>query len=547
MSPLLETINELRPDLHSLYKELFNRYRQVYQIDYDSLGYIKETEQSNLNKFKMYIESKLSDLLASHNLVKNTSFDDGEFDIKSDLVQMNYTMTFINFASHNLMKIYERESFLRGLITKDEPLKSHAIRDRAFIKSVDTLASNVELVLDSFRAFDEEFAKFNFYLYERYVCDSDEWLQSDISLDKTYTRDPVIDSMLLDVSSTICDAFLTMHKDYSLDYSMLESLDEFDDVMLRVFKSHIEFDLRELAEKYGFRKSRTYIDDTFHLELLDLSSNELSSFMNLISHSGLLSSSLDKLVTRQEIVDEMARLSKLAKPAELLINKFKRFDKALNALNEDLINRYKSFYKKHSKHINRLAGINKHYIGHVEDIYSEFDRLFRILRWHVDCIYDVDYRDIRQLEDLDRNEFNNFYTDTEASIASMLKRHHLNKKIIYQTRSFTLEPADSFIYKEMSLDEFVDSHLIRICNSETLIDLMRTEAAYDSMNDVALRLADEYMSDREIEYELDILRDFIQKMRTVIESFVDTRQQINAINIGLLNEYMQTYHDEQID
>lgn len=66
MSPLLETINELRPDLHSLYKELFNRYRQVYQIDYDSLDYIKETEQSNLNKFKMYIESKLSDLLASH-------------------------------------------------------------------------------------------------------------------------------------------------------------------------------------------------------------------------------------------------------------------------------------------------------------------------------------------------------------------------------------------------------------------------------------------------------------------------------------------------
>lgn len=76
---------------------------------------------------------------------------------------------------------------------------------------------------------------------------------------------------------------------------------------------------------------------------------------------------------------------------------------------------------------------------------------------------------------------------------------------------------------------------------------MRTEAAYDSMDDVALRLADEYMSDREIEYELDILRDFIQKMRTVIESFVDTRQQINTINIGLLNEYMLTYHNEQID
>lgn len=67
------------------------------------------------------------------------------------------------------------------------------------------------------------------------------------------------------------------------------------------------------------------------------------------------------------------------------------------------------------------------------------------------------------------------------------------------------------------------------------------------MNDVALRLADEYMSDREIEYELDILRDFIQKMRTVIESFVDTRQQINAINIGLLNEYMLTYHNDQVD
>lgn len=184
MSPLLETINELRPDLHSLYKELFNRYRQVYQIDYDSLGYIKETEQSNLNKFKMHIESKLSDILASHDLVKNNSFDDGVFDIKSDLVQMNYTMTFINFVSYNLMKIYERESFLRDLITKNESLKSHAIRDRAFIKSVNTLASNVELALDSFRDFDEEFAKFNFYLYEKYVCNSDEWLQSDISLDK---------------------------------------------------------------------------------------------------------------------------------------------------------------------------------------------------------------------------------------------------------------------------------------------------------------------------------------------------------------------------
>ena len=547
MSPLLETIDELRPDLHSLYKDLFNRYHQVYQIDYDSLGCINETEQSNLNKFKMHIESKLSDLLASHNLVKNDSFDDGMFGIKSDLVQMNYTMTFINFVSRNLMKIYERESFLRGLITNNESLKSHAIRDRAFIKSVDTLASNVELVLDSFRAFDEEFAKFNFYIYETYVCNSGEWLQSEISLDKVYTRDSMIDSVIMDVSSTLCDAFLTTHRDYSLDYSMLESLDEFNDTMLRVFKSHIEFDLRELAEKYGFRKSRTYLDGTFHLELLDLSSDELSSFINLISHSGLLSSSLDEIVTRQEIVDEMTRLSKLAKPAELLINKFKLFDEELNALNEDLINRYKSFYKKHSKHIDRLAGINKHYIGDVEDIYSEFDRLFRVLRWHVDCIYDIDYRDIRQLEDLDKNEFNNFYTDTEASIASLLKRHHLNKKIIYQTRSFTLEPADSFIYKEMSLDEFVDSHLIRICNSETLIDLMRTEAAYDSMNDVALRLADEYMSDREIKYELEILRDFIQKMRTVIKSFVDTRQQINAINRGLFNEYMLTYHADQVD
>lgn len=46
MQPLIEVINKLRPDLHSLYRNLFDCQRRMYHIDYDSLGRINETESS---------------------------------------------------------------------------------------------------------------------------------------------------------------------------------------------------------------------------------------------------------------------------------------------------------------------------------------------------------------------------------------------------------------------------------------------------------------------------------------------------------------------
>ena len=501
----------------------------MYQIDYDSLGRINETESSELSKFKLYIETELSDLLKSHDLEKNISYDDGIFDAKSSLVQLNHTMTFFEFVSCNLMKLYRSESFLRGIITDSKPLQSHALKDRNFTRSIDILASNIESAVESFKVFDASFAKFNFYIYEEYVSNRDRWLQSDVYLNKVYMRDSTIDSTRIDAAVTLCDAFLAMHRNYSLDYSTLEMLDEFDNIMLQVFKSHLEIDLNKLAEKCGLKKSKTYADDTFSLESLDLSPADLSSFMDLISHAGLLHSSLDDVVTRQEILNEMLKLDTLVKPARVVIDRFKMFETEFSALNEDLAERYKSFYNQNSRYIDRLADINKHYMGHVEDVYSEFDRLFRILYWHTDCIYDIDYRDIRQIENLDKQEFENFYCDTEASIASLLKKHHLKKKIVYQTRSFTLEPENSLVYKGMSLDEFVDSHLVSICNSETLIDLMKSEAAYDILDTFTLRLADERMSDLEIEHELHVLRDFIDKMRAAIESFVSVRRQITKI------------------
>ena len=544
MNTLIEVVNTLRPEIQEMYKDLRYLYRRIYRIDYHSLEPMKDLSHRDLARFKHYIDGKLDMMLDSLSLKKNGSYIDDSFGVKSNLVRVGRTMSFDEFVMDNLLQLYPFSLTLNEIFEDSGSLKENALKDRSLIKAIDRLAVDSKFAIDSFDRLEESLAEFNFEMHEEYTYNRDRWLVSD---DSKYNdrEESKIESIRRDTASLLCRAYLLTIKQYGIDYRILDSVENIDNLALKAFKADLEPELDALAIECGLRKGRTCIDDTFDLVSSNLSPEELSNLIDFMNSSGVLDTGLEKYMSDKDISIEIIRLNDFIQAAEDSIRRFRMFESELDQINKELIRRYKLYCEKYKSEISQMIEIGSNYFDQITDLELELDRSFKNLRWFSDAIFGPDYRKILRIEGLNMQDFENFRCDIETEIDQSLKKYKIAKHRIHRTGSFTLEPTNLNISKEMTILEFVESNMPDISRESKIINTIRSIDSEMLTGEIAYLLANEVINKKEFDDEIDKLRSFVQKVRDSVQEFFAFRSELQSINKHLPNEYKLTYHENQ--
>lgn len=206
MSALIEAVDELQPALRSLHQDLIAQYRHLYKIDYSQLGFDRSTDLQEIVRFKNYTDEKLNFLLRSHHLIKNGTYIDDSFSVKSSLVQFKRAMSFEEFIMDNLLQLYPFNLTLNEIYADSGPLKSRALRDKSLVDAIEKLKNSTKLSVESFDKLEESLSDFNFNIYEDYTYNRDKWSNDHVYKSEMSCREAKR------LRSKLKDAFIKLQK-----------------------------------------------------------------------------------------------------------------------------------------------------------------------------------------------------------------------------------------------------------------------------------------------------------------------------------------------
>lgn len=560
MSALIEVVDELQPALRSLHQDLIVQYRHLYKIDYSSLGFDRSTDLQEIVRFKNYIDEKLNFLLRSHHLIKNGTYIDDSFSVKSSLVQFKRAMSFDEFIMDNLLQLYPFNLTLNEIYADNGPLKSRALRDKSLVDAIEKLKNNAKLSVESFDKLEESLSDFNFNIYEDYTCNRDKW-----SNDRVYKSEMDCREAKR-LRAKLKDAFIKLQKrvqrTYELDdcdVSMICRPDSKDFDIDRTLSS----DLNNILRRHSLTNKHRFYDDDFYLTSTKVDVTDIMSFKQFIDSnlSGLLSSEffnelrIESDTNWYSYVDNCFNtelnngedngfdaLREFIESADSVIIDFDNFEIDLR----DLARRVSELDTALTNAHNTI--IDDDYASQISELSRLTSGVFHRLKWRLASTHRIRFKQLKDIKGLSRTDLDDFKEDVNARVDILLTNKLLKKdKIAKFTKSFALKPIVVTIEDNSTLQDFLELNFNEM-NPDTMFI---HDICSISDRDLAGKILDirmsKAMTDQEIRNEFKKLIDFIETVKDVNQSFNDVRREINEINASMVEECMQMYCKAQED
>lgn len=175
-------------------------------------------------------------------------------------------------------------------------------------------------------------------------------------------------------------------------------------------------------------------------------------------------------------------------------------------------------------------------LGSIRNERFALEMMYDYLRSLSTRIYEIDYRPLETLGNLDTVDLINFKRYIDSRFESLLETYHLKKNGRYDDSSFYIKTDLIRFRQSMTFKEFIDENFSRIyadAGSVNMID-------YDSEDiDRVQRKSKRYKASvyKECEDELSMLRDFSQLVKDVVDSFDDFSEALDQLNSEILEEF----------
>ena len=560
MSALIEVVDELQPALRSLHQDLIAQYRHLYKIDYSSLGFDRSTDLQEIVRFKNYTDEKLNFLLRSHHLIKNGTYIDDSFSVKSSLVQFKRTMSFEEFIMDNLLQLYPFNLTLNEIYADSGPLKSRALRDKSLVDAIEKLKNSTKLSIESFDKLEESLSDFNFNIYEDYAYNRDKWSDDCVYKSEMSCREAKR------LRAKLKDAFIKLQKrvqrTYELDdcdVSMICRPDSKDFDIDRTLSS----DLNNILRRHSLTNKHRFYDDDFYLTSTKVDVTDIMSFKQFIDSnlSGRLSSEFFKELRIESdtnwysYVDDCFN-TELNNNEDNGFDALREFIESVNSVIIDFDN-FEIELCELARRVSKLdtALTNTHntiidddYASQISDLSRLTSGVFHRLKWRLESTHRIRFKQLKAIKGLSRTDLDDFKEDINTRVDILLTNKLLKKdKIAKFTKSFALKPIAVTIEDNSTLQDFLELNFNEMNPDTTFIH----DICFVSDRDLADKILDirmsKAMTDQEIRNELKKLIDFIETVKDVNQSFNDVRREINEINASMIEECMQTYHKDQED
>lgn len=560
MSALIEAVDELQPALRSLHQDLIVQYRHLYKIDYSPLGFDRSTDLQEIVRFKNYTDDKLNFLLRSHHLIKNGTYIDDSFSVKSSLVQLKTTMDFDEFIMDNLLQLYPFDLTLHEIYADDGPLKSRALRDKSLVDAIEKLKNSAKLSVESFDKLEDSMHDFNFNVYEDYTYNRDKW-----SNDRVYKSEMDCREAKR-LRAKLKDAFIKLQKrvqrTYELDdcdVSMICRPDSKDFDIDRTLSS----DLNIILRRHSLTNKHRFYDDDFYLTSTKLDVTDIMSFKQFIDSnlSGRLSSEffnelrIESDTNWYSYVDDCFN-TELHNSEDNGFDTLREFIESANSAIIDFDNfeiELRDLARRVSELDTALADthhtiIDDDYASQISELSRLTSGVFHRLKWRLASTHRIRFKQLKAIKGLSRTDLDDFKEDINARVDILLTNKLLKKdKIAKFTKSFALKPIIITIEDNSTLRDFLELNFNGM-NPDTMfihdICSISDRDLADKILDMRMSKA---MTDQEIRKEFKKLIDFIETVKDVNQSFNDVRREINEINASMVEECMQTYCKDQED
>ena len=151
-------------------------------------------------------------------------------------------------------------------------------------------------------------------------------------------------------------------------------------------------------------------------------------------------------------------------------------------------------------------------------------------------IYEIDYRPLETLDNIDTVDLINFKRYIDSRFESLLETYHLKKNGRYDDSSFYIKTDLIRFRQSMTFKEFIDENFSRIYANAESVNMVD----YDSEDiDSVQRKSKRYKASvyKECEDELSMLRDFSRLVKDVVDSFDDFSDALDRLNSEILEEF----------
>lgn len=560
MSALIEVVDELQPALRSLHQDLIIQYRHLYKIDYDSLDFDRSTDQQEIARFKRYIEGKLAKLLKSHNLIKNGTYIDDSFSVKSSLVQLKTTMDFNEFIMDNLLQLYPFNLTLHEIYVDNGHLKSRALSDRSLVTAIETLKHSAKLAVESFGKLEDSMHDFNFNVYEDYTFDQDKW-----SNDRVYKSEMSCREAKR-LRAKLKDAFIKLQKRVQRTYE----LDDCDVSMICRPDSkdfdidhNLSSDLNNILQRHSLTNKHRFYDDDFYLTSTKVDVTDIMSFKQFIDSnlSGRLSSEFFKELRIESDTNWYSYVddcfdTELNDSEDSGFDTLREFIKSANSVIIDFDN-FEIELLELARRVSELdtALANAHntiidddYASQISDLSKLTSGVFHRLKWRLESTHRIRFNQLKAIKGLSSTDLDDFKEDMNARVDILLTSKLLKKdKIAKFTKSFALKPIVVTIEDNSTLQDFLELNFNEMNPDTMFIHDICSISNRDLANKILDIRMSKAMTDQEIRKEFKKLIDFIETVKDANQSFNDVRREINEINASMIEECMRTYCKDQED
>lgn len=162
--------------------------------------------------------------------------------------------------------------------------------------------------------------------------------------------------------------------------------------------------------------------------------------------------------------------------------------------------------------------------------------LYNYLRSLSTRIYEIDYRQLGDLENVDLLDIVDFKHYIDTRFEDLLKSHHLKKHGRVGESSFYLRSELIKFRQSMTFEEFVDQNFALNYNDLNLVGEFGFEPKEQSRpKNKAVQFKE--ISYKEFEDELSKFRDFNQRAKETADSFEDFAEALDQLNSSLKEEF----------
>ena len=387
-------LSELREDLLKAYSTLSSRLDRCYKINYRLIRAIRYLDTDDFNYFRYAVEHALRSFLCARGLTISRMYMTDEFELRPLKLMTDSSVSFGKFIEVNKMDVHYYniqfvvdglETF--GLLERLKNMKRDSIKYLSLESDFRHISNFIELCNQVIRGFDisdddiDDIVKAVYDDIDYIVSDKGKQKLDQLRADYDFTTfrgddaERVIEgyvSELRDLSGFLKSSFSRLkwrlRYRHSVHYELIADDKDLNTEWLESFKSDVTVRIDDILKRRELHKDKIFKSGTFELnpdnieiskdmwlrEFIDTNIISEKSEAAFIDECYFVSTEelrqklhrlrLDKIMTDQQVKEEIEWLSDFINFVNEIIQSHDNFRKDLNEINANLVEDYKHSY-----------------------------------------------------------------------------------------------------------------------------------------------------------------------------------------------------------